>query len=435
MAHSELERRTIRKAAWGVVPLLMVAYLTAYVNRVNIGFALTMQVDLGLSATVYGFGAGLFFISYFFAEVPSNLILERIGARRWIARIMFTWGLLAMGMALVQGATSFMIVRFLLGIAEAGYYPGVMLYLTYWFPAEYRGRMMAWFSVGIPVSLAITGPLSNLILDNMGGFLGLKDWQWLFILEGVPTLILGAVILNFLPDKPASARWLTTEERTWLQSRIDGENRQIAGAHSTLGMMKALTDVRTLALSFVYFTNVACSYGVGFFLPQIIKAMGTSNSAANYLASLPFLAGIASILVFGELSDRFKHRRKLILALGITITAVGLAAAGAVGPNFAAIALIGFAAIGTYGCKAPLWPLPSMFLTGSAAAAGIGLISAIGNLGGFIGPYVTGWARDATGGYAAGLYLLAGLAVAGALVAALINTPSHLPDKVEAKPA
>ena len=435
MLHSELERRTIRKAAWALMPLLMVAYLTAYVNRVNIGFALTMQADLGLTATIYGLGAGLFFISYFFAEVPSNLILERVGARRWIARIMFTWGLLAMGMSLVQGATSFMIVRFLLGIAEAGYYPGVMLYLTYWFPAAYRGRMMAWFSVGIPVSLAITGPLSNLILDNLGGFFGLKDWQWLFILEGVPTLILGAVILKFLPDKPASARWLTTEERTWLQGRIDSENKQIAGAHSTLGLMKALTDVRTLALSFVYFTNVACSYGVGFFLPQIIKAMGTSNSAANYLSSLPFLAGIASILVFGELSDRFKSRRKTILALGISITAVGLGAAGAAGPNFVAIALIGVAAIGTYGCKAPLWPLPSMFLTGRAAAAGIGLISAIGNLGGFIGPYATGWARDATGSYAAGLYLLAGLAVAGALVAALINTPSHLPDKLEQKPA
>jgi ACS family tartrate transporter-like MFS transporter len=417
------------------MPLLMVAYLTAYVNRVNIGFALTMQDDLGLTPTIYGLGAGLFFISYFLAEVPSNLMLEKIGARRWIARIMFTWGLLAMSMALVKGATSFMVVRFLLGIAEAGYYPGVMLYLTYWFPAAYRGRMMAWFSVGIPVSLAITGPLSNLILDNMGGMLGLKDWQWLFLLEGLPTLILGAAILNFLPDKPASARWLTTAERTWLQSRIDGENTHIANAHSTRGLMSALTDTRTLALSFVYFTNVACSYGVGFFLPQIIKAMGTSNSLANYLASLPFLAGIVSILVFGELSDRFKHQRKKILAFCIMITAVGLGGAGAAGPNFAAIALIGIAAIGTYGCKAPLWPLPSMFLTGSAAAAGIGLISAIGNLGGFVGPYAVGWARDATGSYAAGLYLLAGCAVAGALVAALINTPSHLPDKAEEKAA
>jgi MFS family permease len=418
-----------------LVPLLLVAYLTAYVNRVNIGFALTMQADLGLTATIYGLGAGLFFISYFLAEVPSNLLLERVGARRWIARIMFTWGLLAMGMALVQGAASFMIVRFLLGIAEAGYYPGVMLYLAYWFPAAYRARMMAWFSVGIPVSLAITGPLSNLILDNLGGWLGLKDWQWLFVLEGLPTLVLGAVILKFLPDRPASARWLTTEERGWLQRRIDGENAHIAGAHSTLGLKQALTDLRTLALSFVYFTNVACSYGVGFFLPQIIKAMGTSNSVANYLSSLPFLAGIASILVFGEISDRFKHRRKGVLAFCISITAVGLCGAGAAGPNFAAIALIGIAAIGTYGCKAPFWPLPSMFLTGRAAAAGIGLISAIGNLGGFIGPYLTGFARDVTGGYAAGLYLLAGLAVAGALVAALIDTPSHLPQRAEQKPA
>jgi nitrate/nitrite transporter NarK len=292
--------------------------------------------------------------------------------------------------------------------------------------------MMAWFSVGIPASLAISGPLSNLILNNMGGVLELKDWQWLFILEGLPTLLLAAVILCFLPDKPATARWLTAEERNWLQRRIDGENTHIAHAHSTLGLKKALTDVRTLALAFVYFTNLTCSYGVGFFLPQIIKAMGTSNSLANYLTSLPFLAGIVSILAFGELSDRFKNRRKAILAFCIVITAVGLSGAAAVGPNFAAIALIGIAAIGTYGCKAPFWPLPSMFLTGSAAAAGIGLISAIGNLGGFIGPYVTGFARDATGGYTAGLYLLAGFAVAGALVAALIDTPSHLPDKAGA---
>jgi MFS family permease len=434
MQQSELERRTIRKTALRLLPLLLISYLTAYVNRVNIGFALTMQDDLGLSATIFGFGAGLFFISYFFAEIPSNLILEKVGARRWIARIMFTWGVLAMSMALVQGAASFMIVRFLLGIAEAGYYPGVMLFLTYWFPAAYRARMMAWFSVGIPVSLAVTGPLSSLILDNMGGVLGLKDWQWMFILEGLPTLILAAVILKLLPDKPAAARWLTAEEKTWLECRIEGENSRIAKTSSPLGLMKALTDVRTAALSFVYFTNLTCSYGVGFFLPQIIKAMGTSNSLANYLASLPFLAGIASILVFGELSDRFKNRRKAILALAIMITAVGLGGAAAVGPNFAAIALIGVAAVGTYGCKAPFWPLPSMFLTGSAAAAGIGLISAIGNLGGFIGPYVTGWARDATGGYAAGLYLLAGLAVAGALVAALVDTPSHVPD-VEEKPA
>ena len=423
----DIEARTIRKTAWRLLPLLLAAYLTAYINRVNIGFAIPMKDELGLSASVYGFGAGLFFISYFFCEVPSNLMLEKIGARRWIARIMITWGILAMAMALVTGVKSFYLVRFLLGAAEAGFYPGVLLYLTYWFPAAYRARMMAWFSVGIPLSLAITGPLSNLIMERLGGVLGLKDWQWLFIAEGAPTVLLALVVLSLLPDKPANAKWLSDEERNWLTSRIIAENKHIESVHSTMGLFKAMTDGRTLALSFVYFTNVCCSYGVTFFLPQIIKDIGTSGSTANYLSSIPFVIGTIGILLFGELSDRFKARRKDILAIGVSITAIGLIGAGSLGATFASIALIAVAAIGTYGCKAPFWPLPSMFLTGAAAAAGIASINAIGNLGGFVGPYAVGWVKDATGGYAGGLYMLGGLALCGAIVAALLKTPSHLP--------
>jgi ACS family tartrate transporter-like MFS transporter len=428
----ELEKSAIHKAAWRLMPLLLAAYLTAYINRVNIGFAPTMREDLALSATIFGLGAGLFFISYFLAEVPSNLMMEKIGARRWIARIMFSWGILAMAMSLVVGVKSFFLVRFLLGIAEAGYYPGVLLYITYWFPAAYRARMMALFSLGIPLSLAVTGPISNLILENMGGFMGLKDWQWLFIVEGFPTLVLAAVILFYLPDRPANAKWLKDEEKKALQARIDAENSHIETHHSAMGLRKALTDPRTLGLSFIYFTTLTCSYGVGFFLPQIIKQIGTSNATANYLSSLPFLAGTVSIVLFGILSDRFKSRRKEIVALGVGITALGLIGAGAVGASFAAIALIGVAAVGTYGCRAPFWPLPSMFLTGTAAAAGIAFINAIGNLGGFIGPYAVGFARDATGTYTTGLYLLGGLALMGCLVSILLKTPSHLPDKAPA---
>lgn len=414
------------------MPLLLAAYLTAYVNRVNIGFAPTMREDLGLTASIFGLGAGLFFVSYFLAEVPSNLMMERVGARRWIARIMLTWGLLAMSMSLITGVKSFMLVRFLLGIAEAGYYPGVLLYITFWFPAAYRARMMAWFSMGIPLSLAITGPVSNLILENMGGWFGLRDWQWLFIVEGMPTVLLALVVLIALPDRPANARWLTDEEKASLQARIDSENRNIEDHHSASSLRKALTDPRVWGLSFIYFTNLTCSYGVGFFLPQIIKAIGTDNSTANYLSSLPFIVGTAAILLFGELSDRFKSRRKDILALGVTVTAVGLIGAGAVGASFAAIALIAMAAVGTYGCKAPFWPLPSMFLTGTAAAAGIAFINAIGNLGGFIGPYAVGLARDATGTYTTGLYMLGALAVCGALVTLILKTPSHLPEDAPA---
>ena len=422
----QFEARTIRKVMWRLIPLLLAAYLVAYINRVNIGFAPTMKSDLGLSASIFGLGAGLFFISYFIFEIPSNLALEKFGARRWIARIMLTWGLLSMGMALVKGVTSFMILRFALGAAEAGFFPGIILYLTYWFPARYRARMIGWFMVAIPLSLALTGPVSNLVMQALAGVFGLKDWQGLFIAEAIPTVLLSLVVLILLPDKPKDAKWLTPEERDWLQGTIDSEQRQIESNHSAMKLLTALTDGRTLALAFIYFANTTCSYGVGFFLPQIIKGLGSSNSAANYLSSLPFTAGAVGIILFGEISDRFKTKRRQILAVALAITAVGLAGAGALGAAYTSILLIGVAVLGTYGGKAPFWPLPSMFLTGSAAAGGIALINAIGNLGGFVGPYAVGWVKDATGSYTGGLYLMAGLALCGAVVTLLLRTPSHI---------
>jgi len=422
----QFEARTIRKVMWRLIPLLLAAYLVAYINRVNIGFAPTMKSDLGLSASIFGLGAGLFFISYFIFEIPSNLALEKFGARRWIARIMLTWGLLSMGMALVKGVTSFMILRFALGAAEAGFFPGIILYLTYWFPARYRARMIGWFMVAIPLSLALTGPVSNLVMQALAGVFGLKDWQWLFIAEAIPTVLLSLVVLILLPDKPKDAKWLTPEERDWLQGTIDSEQRQIESNHSAMKLLTALTDGRTLALAFIYFANTTCSYGVGFFLPQIIKGLGSSNSAANYLSSLPFTAGAVGIILFGEISDRFKTKRRQILAVALAITAVGLAGAGALGAAYTSILLIGVAVLGTYGGKAPFWPLPSMFLTGSAAAGGIALINAIGNLGGFVGPYAVGWVKDATGSYTGGLYLMAGLALCGSVVTFLLRTPSHI---------
>jgi MFS family permease len=234
------------------------------------------------------------------------------------------------------------------------------------------------------------------------------------------------VVLILLPDKPKDAKWLTPEERDWLQGTIDSEQRQIESNHSAMKLLTALTDGRTLALAFIYFANTTCSYGVGFFLPQIIKGLGSSNSAANYLSSLPFTAGAVGIILFGEISDRFKTKRRQILAVALAITAVGLAGAGALGAAYTSILLIGVAVLGTYGGKAPFWPLPSMFLTGSAAAGGIALINAIGNLGGFVGPYAVGWVKDATGSYTGGLYLMAGLALCGAVVTLLLRTPSHI---------
>ena len=424
-----LEARTIRKVMWRLLPLLLAAYLVAYINRVNIGFALSMRDDLGLSSTIFGLGAGLFFISYFIFEIPSNLALEKVGARRWITRIMITWGLLSMGMALVVGVKSFMVLRFFLGAAEAGFFPGVILYITYWFPSYYRARITAWFMLAIPLSLAITGPVSNVIMENMGGMYGLAEWKWLFIVEGLPTVLLAFVVLFCLPDKPRDAKWLSDEERGWLTGVISAENRQIEKDHSAMSLFRALTDGRTLALAFVYFANTTSSYGVSYFLPQIIKGMGASSSAANYLSSIPFMIGAAGILLFGYISDRYKAHRRQILAIAFGITFMGLITAGFIGANYAAIGMIGIAAAGTYGGKAPFWPLPSMFLTGTAAAGGIALINSIGNLGGFVGPYMVGWVKDSTGSYAIALGVLGGLALAGAAVSLLLRTPSHLETK------
>jgi MFS transporter, ACS family, tartrate transporter len=425
---ASIERRTVRKAMLRLLPLLLATYICAYINRVNIGFAFSLKDDLALSAAAFGLGAGLFFIGYFLFEIPSNLMMVRVGARRWIARIILSWGLLSMAMALVQGVTSFMIIRFLLGVAQAGFFPGVILYMTFWFPAAYRARLVAWFMVAIPVSLAITGPISNLIVESMGGVAGLRDWQWLFILQAAPTVILAFVVLAILPDKPTDAKWLTSEESGWLQSRLDAERIQIEQTHEKRSVFRSVTDKRTLVLAFIYFANTTSSYGVGFFLPQIIKGLGSTTIAANYLSAIPFLAGAVGILLFGQISDRFRTHRRLILVVAFLITAVGMAGAGALGAAYASVVLIGISVFGTYGGKAPFWPLPSMFLTGAAAAGGIAFINSIGNLGGFAGPYLLGWVRDATGSYTAALYGLAGLALAGALATLLLRTPSDIED-------
>ena len=247
-----------------------------------------------------------------------------------------------------------------------------------------------------------------------------------YLTSYINPVILAFVVLFFLPDRPKDSKWLTPEERDWLQGRIDAENRQIESNHSAMSLFKALTDGRTLALSYIYFANTTSSLGIAFFLPTIIKSLGSSNSASNYLASLPFIAGTAGILLFGEISDRFKTHRRLILVVALCITALGMAGAGLIGATYASIVLIGVSAVGTYGGKAPFWPLPSMFLTGSAAAGGIALINAVGNLGGFVGPYMIGWVKDTTGGYSGALYMLGALAFSGAVVTLLLKTPSHL---------
>ncbi len=428
----DMETRVVAKAFWRILPLLLAAYLASYLNRVNIGFASGMTRDLGLTATAFGLGAGLFFFGYFVFEIPSNLALVRFGARRWLARIMLSWGLLSMAMALASGFTSFMVLRFLVGAAEAGFFPGVVLYLTTWFPAAWRARMTAAFMVAIPVSLALGGPLSNWIMLATKGLWGLKPWQWLFILEGLPTVLLSAAMWIFLPDHPEEANFLTAEEKAWLKSRLDAEGHSIRARHAVAGL-GALMDARVLALSFIYLANITTNLGVAFFLPQIIKGMGATDVEANTISAIPFVFGILGVVVFGWLADRVQAHRRVLVAVTLVISTVGLAGAGLLGAAYAAVALIAFANFGIYGLKGPFWPLPSMFLTGTAAAGGIALINSVGNLGGFVGPFILGTVKDATHSYSIALYMLAGFAAVAALVTLWLQTPSTIPDGPNAR--
>ena len=414
----ESETRTVRTVFLRLMPLLMGCYLLAYLDRINIGFAaVTMNHDLGLDAYHYGLGAGLFFWGYFFFEVPSNLMLQRFGARRWIARIMVTWGLVSMGTAFIHGWVGFLILRFILGVAEAGLFPGVILYLTYWFPAAYRARIIAAFMVAIPLSLAVGSPISIAILA-MDGIAGFKGWQWLFLIEGAPTILLAIIVLMALPDRPRDARWLANDQKQWLEETLNKEQTAVEATHA-MSFWRTFIDPRVLGLSFIYFANLTTNLGLAFFLPQMIKEIGFGVVQSGLVTSIPYVLGAIGALLWGYFSDRYKERR-ISLFLALVVSAVGLAGAAFLGNTLGAVAWMSVAAIGIYGAKAPFWPLPSMFLTGSAAAGGIALINSVGNLGGFAGPYIMGWVKDATGNFKAGLYVLAGFGIAAAVVTLMI---------------
>lgn len=423
-APTEIERRTIARIFPRLMPLLMFCYILAYVDRINIGFAaLTMNKALGLDAYHYGLGAGLFFWGYFLFEVPSNLLLQKFGARRWITRIMITWGILSMAMAWVTGTTSFIVVRFMLGIAEAGFFPGILLYLTYWFPAAWRSRIIAAFMIAIPASVAVGSPVSTAILglNKVGGFSG---WQWLFLIEGAPTLLMAFVILAWLPDRPREAKWLTNEQKTWLEDTLASEAKKVESIHR-VSFWRTFIDSRVLGLSFIYFANITTNLGVTFFLPQMVKSLGLSTTETGFVAAIPYVLGTIGTLAWGWYSDKFNERR-ISLFVALLISGLGLAAAGYCGNTFLGVAMISIAAVGIFGVKAPFWPLPSLFLTGSAAAGGIALINSVGNLGGFAGPYIMGWVKNATGNFNAGLYALAGLGFAAAAVTLMVVRPKSV---------
>ncbi|MGC1562921.1 MAG: MFS transporter [Bradyrhizobium sp.] len=413
-AAQTIERRTIAKVSWRLLPLVALAYCIAYIDRSNISFAaLTMNKDLGFSAYIYGWGAGIFFFGYFLFEIPSNLVLEKVGARIWIARIMITWGIISALTAFVTGPWSFLAVRFLLGAAEAGFFPGMILYFTYWFPAQYRGRVISTLFVAQPVANALASIVSAAILE-MDGILGIKGWQWIFIIEAIPAVILGLFIFRMMTDKPARADWLAEDEKNWLQARIEGENREVESA-GRLTLMRALGDPRVVALSMIYLMSVTANYGIVFFMPQIIKGIGLSNMMTGFVSSVPYIIGTIGLIAWGWSSDRNKERRWHLIVAS-TLGAVGLAFAGWSGASYWALLGMSAATVGIYGSRAAFWPMPSVFLTGTAAAGAIALINATGNLGGYFGPFIVGWIKDSTKSFEAGLYFLAACSLMAAII-------------------
>ena len=427
-----LEARTIRKVSARLIPFLMICYFVAYLDRVNVGFAaLTMNKSLGLTATMFGFGSGIFFVTYFLFEVPSNLALDRFGARKWIARIMFSWGILSALMAFIPNIAqatglgneaTFYILRALLGFAEAGFFPGIIFYLTLWYPSVYRGRIVGAFMAAIPLSSAIGSPISGMIL-GMHGIAGLEGWQWLFIIEAAPAVVLAFVTYFYLTDLPADAQWLEADERAWLRDRLDAERRQREAAQ-TLSVWEVMRNPRVWALALVYFGLVACNYGVGFWLPQIIKAFGLSNFATGWVTAIPYAIGAVFMVWYGYHSDA-TGERKGHTAIGLLIAAAGIAASTLTGNPTLTIIAFTIGACGVFGTLPVFWTLPTAVLSGTAAAAGIAAINSIGNLAGFAGPYAMGWIKDATGSFTGGLLLIAALAIiAMAIVLALGHNPA-----------
>ncbi|MBS0339597.1 MAG: MFS transporter [Proteobacteria bacterium] len=411
-----IEQRTISKVSWRLLPLLMVSYFVAYLDRVNLGFAgASMSKDMGFSSTVFGSAAGIFFIAYFLFEVPSNMALERFGARRWIARIMFSWGVISAAQAWVGGVTSFNVVRFLLGIAEAGFFPGVIYYLTLWFPAAYRARIVGWFMFAIPISTVIGSPISGYIL-NMEGVAGMHGWQWLFILEAVPAVILTFFVLLYLPDRPRDAKWLTSEECNWLQGQLDAEQRNRESIHK-ISWKQSLMDWRVIALGFVYMGITVPLYGLGFFLPQIIKGFGgLSNVEIGFINAFPYLVGAIAMLIWTRWSDA-RQERKLFLLIPLACIFAGLIMAAQTAAPVPKMAWLTLAAFGIFSALPVFWTVPTALLSGMAAATGIAWINSIGNLGGYIGPTIFGMLRDRMGNdFYAVLFLALLSAVAFVLV-------------------
>jgi MFS transporter, ACS family, tartrate transporter len=418
-ATHKLERRTMDKVTWRLLPFLIVCYFIAVLDRVNIGFAnATMSKDLGLSAAAFGGAAGIFFIGYFFFEVPSNLALNKFGARVWIARIMVTWGIISGAQAFVVGETSLNVVRFLLGVAEAGFLPGIIFFLTLWFPAAYRGRALGLFLIALPVSTVIGSPISGFILD-MEGVGGLHGWQWMFLIESVPALLMTFPVLYYLTDRPGLATWLEPDERKWLQDRLDVEraNRE---TFFSMGWLRSMLAPRVLALGILWFFALTPQWGLNFFLPQIVKDFGLTNVQAGFVTTIPYVIGAIGMVHWGWHSDR-NRERKWHVVMSFIAVAVGLVLASITANPIAKMAAICIASWGLWSIPPVFYTLPTAFLSGAGAAAGIAAINSIGTLGGYFGPVIFGQLRDWTGTDFAGLIFLSTCAVIGAVIMLMLG--------------
>jgi len=424
---TSFEDAIYRKVALRLIPFLLVCYIVAYLDRVNVGFAkLQMLGDLKLSDTVFGLGAGIFFIGYFLFEVPSNVILHRVGARVWIARIMITWGILSAAMMFVSGATSFYVVRFLLGFAEAGFFPGVILYLTYWYPAHRRARVTAFFMTAIAISGVIGGPLSGWILRDLAGANGWAGWQWMFLIEGIPSIVVGLAVLFLLDDRIAHAKWLSADEKQLLERNVEADN-----AHKTEESVgRILVKGRVWMMSLIYFSFVLGLYGVSFWLPTIIKQTGVTDALKiGLLSAIPWAFAAVLMVLIARHADRSGERRWHI-AVPALLGAVGLVLSVAWRDDVTlAMAALTLATVGIMSTLPSFWSMPTAFLAGTGAAAGIALINSLGNLAGFVAPFAVGWLKDLTSSTNSGMYLLAVSMVAGALLtlsvpAALLRTPT-----------
>ena len=390
----ELENRTIRMVRNRCIPVLVLGFIISYLDRVNVGIAaLTMNKDLGLTATMFGWGAGLVSVGYAFFEVPSNLALERFGARRWMARIMITWGLIGCATAWVQGPISFYISRFLLGAVEAGFFPGVILYLTYWFPRRYRARYVGLFAIAIPLSSVVGSPISAMLL-GLDGWLGFKGWQWIYLLEASPAIVLGIVTLFLLSDRPSQANWLSATQKQWLEAELEQERRAHPDTRHT-GALAMLLDKRVLVLSLIFFLTGIPSYGLSYWTPQIVKSFGLGNTATGFLSALPFLAGCFGLVWWGRVSDR-SQERAWNTAIPAFVGFVGLITAAVVGAPLIQLVAVCVAGIGIYGLKGPWLAMISEAFSESNAASGIAWVSTLGSLSGFAAPAMVGVIVDRT---------------------------------------